>query len=529
MFENQNEMVENKDFTHDMTYVKEERIPGVRGECAADFTLPDYMGDVKRLLKFSASASPCNKFVGTDEVSFLGIVTYRVLYLDSEDTLTEACFTSEYEHAERHGVGFVDADIETKIQNLTVRLQGPRKISAKASLSHDIFVTEEKTLSCEGVGADTEKKCKTVRIHAAKYVNGTERECAEEIGRLEGVSSDEVEIVKYEACANTVSSHILDSGIELRFEVIMWAIVRIGDEILKLEKKLPVEDVLTYDGVIPENATCKGRVYVTGATVNLNNDTSEENSGVGCYASVVMSVTTECSAAVNYNEECTVICDAFARGCINENTYSTFAYSEMLDSMYERKNFVSEIKRSDAGVGKLHDIIESEAQVKGAKWEICDDGVRVDSEVVFTVIARDDEGGYVSFKCPCEYKDIAKVATVKDKTKLQGTLLVFNPIVTYDTEKIYLSCEICKCLMTEKMCEERVLVSVKSTPQESEAQRCVVVYYPEDGDTLWSVAKKYSVTPAEIIKYNSLGDIYSLEREEEYPLDGVGKILIMKN
>ena len=32
-------------------------------EASADYVLPDYMGDVKRVLKYTAEVTPCNKIV----------------------------------------------------------------------------------------------------------------------------------------------------------------------------------------------------------------------------------------------------------------------------------------------------------------------------------------------------------------------------------------------------------------------------------------------------------------------------------
>lgn len=529
MSETNKEMVENKEFSYNETYKKEEKISGIRGESSCDFVLPDYMGDVKKLLKFSAVATPCNKFCGSDEVSFLGTVTYRVMYLDRDDVLTEASFTSEYEHSEKHGDSFIDADMETKVQNLTVRLQGPRKICAKAALSYDVFMTEEGSLSCAGLTSDAERKEKKINIHCAKYILANEREYAEALGSIEDVSADEVEVVKSEADAVVDVIKPLEEGIELSGYIAASALLRVDGELISMEKRIPFEELLAVDELIPENAQYSADAYVTGCTLNVNNDRGSDESGAGVAASVVMSITAEFNARADYNGEHTVITDAFVKGSSCENGYSTFSYNEMLGGSCDKKGFTAELTKKEAGAEGMHSITEADVSLRNVKTEVLDDGVSVSSEVVFNVVARGNGGTEIfSFKCPFEYNRVAKIPTAGQNTKVRCSVSAENASVTHDSENVYFSCDIRQNLLTERHGEEKVLSHMSVTENEDNTARRVIVYYPEEGDTLWSVAKRYGVSTADIIEYNSLGDIYTSGGGDDYALDGVGKVLIVK-
>ena len=181
------------------TVLRERRVVGIREECSQEFQLPDYMGDVKRLLTYSASAIPCNKFTSGGEISFLSIVTFRVSYIDEAGVLTESCFTSDLEHSERVCPECVDARISTEVLSVSVRLKGPRRICARAALVSDVYVSERVNIPCcEDLpqSGDVLRKTTEIAVHSAVYPKPAEREYAEEIGRLLNISANDAQTVK---------------------------------------------------------------------------------------------------------------------------------------------------------------------------------------------------------------------------------------------------------------------------------------------------------------------------------------------
>ena len=103
-------------------------------ECGADFVLPDYNGDVRKILYTEAIVRPDGKFMGEDGVEFVGQVVYKIIYSDSEGRLSSTEFTSDYEHKQKDiGEGVKWAGLDVRLANYSVRLVGPRRFSAKSS------------------------------------------------------------------------------------------------------------------------------------------------------------------------------------------------------------------------------------------------------------------------------------------------------------------------------------------------------------------------------------------------------------
>ena len=80
-------------------YTKNIKCQDAHVESTAEYVLPDYLGDVRKILFTSASVRPAGKLVGGDRVECSGIVAYNMIYLDAEDNLSSAEFTSDFDYS----------------------------------------------------------------------------------------------------------------------------------------------------------------------------------------------------------------------------------------------------------------------------------------------------------------------------------------------------------------------------------------------------------------------------------------------
>ena len=76
-------------------------VTALRCESTGEYSLPDYNGDVKKVLLVKAKAFPSGKFAGDDSLEFSGTVGYEVVYVDADNTVTHAEFSTDYDAAMR--------------------------------------------------------------------------------------------------------------------------------------------------------------------------------------------------------------------------------------------------------------------------------------------------------------------------------------------------------------------------------------------------------------------------------------------
>ena len=109
-------------------YTKNIKCADVYTESTAEYILPDYLGDVRKILFTGAEVRPSGRFAGDDEVEFSGIVVYTVVYLDADNDISSVEFTSEYDYSVKcSGEKYKDSLADTRVSNYQIRLIGHAK------------------------------------------------------------------------------------------------------------------------------------------------------------------------------------------------------------------------------------------------------------------------------------------------------------------------------------------------------------------------------------------------------------------
>lgn len=479
--------------------MREGRITGICTECQTDYILPDYMGDVKRLLKYSATVVPCNKFISGGEASALEAVSFSLTYLDAEDVLTEATFSADVEHNERVPEGTRDVCFNTRVNTVTVRLGGPRKISARASLITDISFAEEKEIPFVRLGAGAHDVRVPMNIHTAEYLKCDEREYAEQIERFEDLTADEADVIKYDARAFIDSVHKTDGGVNLSGAIVAWCVLRVGDDVMRAEKTIPIEENLEIEGAC-ESSVYVPHVYVTDKNLNMN-VTPEDKDGQS-FLSVVMNMTLECEVEHHKNLEYSSVTDAFYENAESVAEYADFSYNELLGATRERRKTSL---TADRGEENLHDVVERDATLKNVKYEAENGEVKLCADMCVTLVCRGADGGdFFPLKLERSIEERIKLHGAGEGSRIRVSMDACEVSPSFDSDKIYVDVTLSLSALCEMPKKVKLLASLEKCGELDTSGKKIIVYYPDAGDTLWSVAKKYAISPERIASRNML-------------------------
>lgn len=503
----------------------EKIIKGVRCDTGCDFTLPDYLGDVKKILSVSCTVIPSGKFDGGGEASFCGIAVYKVLYTDSDNTLTHAEFTSDYEVNVKTDDTYIDSCALTEVASLSVRPQGPRKLCAKASLISDVYVSCEASVPVLSEDDKIEKDTSDIKVHSAEYLTSGEREYAEEAARLEGVRADDVEVLMSGADVRIDKVSLEGDGVHVIGVIEAHALLKIGeDATARVEKDLPFEEVIDADG---EGVTASplARGYVTSNTVSINAENAD--SGEDC-ASVVFSITAEYDVYTDKNTEMRIIKDAYTPGAISEASYSTFSYSTLEDTVKESRNMTYEVPREELSCESITEILHTEVTVKQQDISVNDGSVMINGELYFnTVVKTADDDGYCSIKTSHPFEFCITVSLSHQSARLGHFYIKPCAISSsVDAAKLYLKCTLCVCAAVVAENGETVVSELRKTGERDSSRGVITVYYPDENDTLWSVGKKYSQSLAKLAQDNALSESVFSGSSKRESLLGIETLII---
>lgn len=513
----------------DTQFTKNIKCADVYTESAAEYVLPDYLGDVRKILFTSAEPRPSGRFAGSGEVEFSGIVVYTVVYLDSENDISSVEFTSEYDYSVKcSGERYKDSLSDTRVSNYQIRLIGPRKISAKASLVGSARVCESDTLSVSGDALsfidDVEARTHTLNVRTTLLSSASEREYAEEIASLDGAIADEVKVIYSEAEAGVDNISFEDGAACVKGKLRMCAVIKNGEEPAYLAEK-----VVGYEESIPFEDATEDMKFIPVITVtSLKSSVNPEETG----CSIVLSGIVEFSIVGERNEEIEVVVDSYLKSCECDNTYEDFSYSSLSDVIMQKFAHTAEINRSEIDSQSLREVIFLSANPKIESVTSLEKGVKITGEMRYSGVAsevvEDDKISYVMLKFSSPFAvnvnlDCQNAENLRFETRLSAS----GASASIDAEKIYASANLeVNIIAYEDKCE-RVL---SSSARREDMPICtcgskVTVYYPSKNDTLFSVAKKYHTSPAAIASSNQLSESV-FASDGDGTLSGVKKLII---
>lgn len=488
------------------TRYKEIRIGNVRAESGCEYILPDYKGQIKKLLNFTAKPIGAGKYETDDGCSSSGIVEYKILYYDASGELTSAEFTSDYDFEVKAGAPISDSCVTTKVASSSVRVIGPRKVSVKCTLDSDVFMKTEDGIPNLPDADDYECRCATVMAHRAEYCTGAEREYAEEGELIEGFGCDDVEIVAEDAKVRVNEVNVRDGSIEANGEIIINAIVRINSaECVMNVCKIPFEETIPREAVTAPilHASCIGSI--TSLSVGVNDKTDADGDHIG--SAPVFSVTMELSARLDYADSVDLICDVYSSSgecCAQTVEYD---YSEPIACGIKRERVIFDISSADSSC-LPKTVLNVSSALKNLSYELGEKYIKMTGECESNVItASDGDEPYTVIKGAAPFEVNIPLGKSTDTFEAQIIANVgigdSNALITETGVKVEAVID-CDLLLLDRK-SIRAVSSAVVTPRMNERNdSCVKVYYPDDSESLWDICKHFGSSVEAVICENSI-------------------------
>ena len=511
----------------EISYNKNSRCSDVYAESRTDYSLPDYLGEVRKILFSSAALRPSGRFSGGDDVEFSGVVVYNIVYLDMENKLCSAEFTSDYDYSVKCSADkYRDSVSDTRISAYSIRLCGPRKLSARASLVGSVRLYETASISIGGNAIeDSPEVCtKRINVHDSAMSAVVEREYAEEIAMLDGAIADDIDVV-YCSAEPVVDSIEWDGDIiNVKGKLRMWAVIQNGDApAYRQEKVISIDESITGEG-LDSDMKLTGELTVVSLKNSVN---ATEN---GC--DVVISSIIEIGVIGECNRTVDVVTDAYLRNCKTDNSYASIDYVKFADLVSVRGNHNAELDRSELESDGINEVLFLDAVARIDRIDREENSATVVGEIRYSGVASeilDDKISYVGIKF---FSPIAiNVNTschIDEKTQLEAKILTSGVSVSLDANKIYAACcTDCILNVCQPMSQVVLSSSVKNESEECEAIGAKIsVYYPTEGDTLFSVAKRYRTSTFKLLSDNDIADAVFSSDKDSGDLVGIKKLLI---
>ena len=501
-------------------------------DSSCEYILPDYMGDIKKILSSKARVLPGGRFVSDGGVELTGTVEYEVLYADSENKLTAVNASSDYSVVvpadTEHYVGCAE---DGRVSNFTMRITGPRKISLKSTVELVGMITTSAELAVSGNVFDGEREAqyvsRQISVETAKYGKSVEREYAEEAERISGVESDEIEIIASGGSVRVLETRPVDNGVVIKGIITVGAIIRTPEQPpFAIRREIPFEETVDIDGT-DKDMEFMADGYLTSTVLGISTDGED--------SVISVNVIAEFEAYALENESIGVITDAYLKECPTECKYSDFEYTTLGACQINEALVNGKISRESIGCSEARELLTLDGEVRSFDTVRTPSGAEISGEIAVSGIACeinvDGSVGYIPVKTSIPFAvNVNYNCQNSENSRIECMVSVTSCDGVFDGEDVHVSCALkiksrLEGVDTVKRLCECVAASSEYSASDSPSPSRITVYYPTDSDSVFSVAKQFHTTPAKLAYDNMLADTVAAV-DASSSLAGVKKLVI---
>lgn len=485
-----------------------------------DYYLPDYLPEIRKILRLDAHAVGTGIFAGSERTEFGGTVFYTLYYTGPEGKITAVPLSGEYEYSlpvrgEMPGVIYTRETVETAV----CRPSGPRKVNLRARVcAHPHALAEENAQPPLSAvlpeGEEAEKLLRTrEQMHSEAYVSG--ELSAEAAVPLDGLTEENLRILSAAGEIYVESAKAEDGRIRCRGALYTEVLAEAEGVPFAKQKKIPFEAELEAQGARTGDA-----VSAWGVCESVTTEVRPADGGVEilldlryvlhavCYRNVPLTLTGDlysCGHLLDVRKT-PCVTTRFAGQVSGNYTVSATADAEEEWASAELISLSVTPGTTEATVLPRRVILSG--QMRAAA----------------TYLSSGEEGeqkiGASSYPFPFRI-EAELPEEIAPTDRVEYFLTPFTCAGKCEQGKLSMQAEVALslCVFHDRTDEVPEAVTVADRqPEERTAD--LLITYPSPEESLWSIGKKYGVPLAKLQKENGLPDTEA-DADDPACLDGV--------
>ena len=488
----------------------------------ADIIVPDTKPDVINILEVNALPTIREKYVQKDKICVSGMLVYTVLY--SGDTENGAVRSIRYKMPFSEQIELLGARedmsyyAECDIAHTEYRIENSRKISVRSVLSFNCGAAMRKrVLAVSNVSGEQEipvrhTKVKVLDMEACSLNVFS----VSDSFRIPESGSEIDEILKTDIKINKNEQKIMNGKLVVKGSLLCDTLYTIDGEIYHIENEIPYTEVIDADDVSPSMHTeVNYKIY----DAEYDQSTSEEGNQINI--NVGIEVLTKAFSENEYQVVSDVYCPDYEIDVSEENV---IVYS--VDDSFREAYSVNEslcLSESSPSILKVYNIVASPVldNVVANVGYIQHDG-HLDVKILYLSDSQSRPVCSANKQLPFSIR----VNSSKTDSDTYADSIVELEHISYVLKsdkclEIRASLDCCGKVTSKHSTSFITDISLLSeVPLKKKKQAGVTIYFADQNETLWDIAKRYNTTEEEIALINGI--------EQSAPLRHRQQLLIPK-
>ncbi len=473
----------------------------------AELTLPDYCGDVKRILKCILTPQVHSVNASGDKINIRGTALIRVIYADEKENIdcceksTDFSMSLQSSHTE----GRVTVVAEALSEYVNCRAVSRRKVSVNGSVAVicRVFAGSFTEIPC--CAPDGVEICKNKRNQSLTVCVGEKSfEMSETVALTKDVPSVG-KILLSDAWIETESLKAVQDKLLVKGELCVKTVYLAEGEVNKICShlhKMPLSQIIDVDG-IDESCEVSVQCRIGQLTVTGKSDSSHSGRLIDISARINCFISAEKSTEYEYISDCY---------CTRGRHTAEYAVRQVSVPVYLQSR-VLKLKKSIQ--------LPTAGEVCCGWVSECSTEARVSGNTVHGVInvtacflCMDDNGAPLFCEREIEFESDTQLD--RECTSPDCSLRVNIrdvSVIGHKDGEVDFTAEAEVTMRVYDCCSDRYVCDIKETDAECKKSPALTVYYCEGGEKIWDIAKKHSTTVALIKSENGIdGDTVAKKR-----------------
>jgi len=487
-------------------------------ESSAEYILPDYMGEIKKILTVTARTVPTGRFVNESGAEFSGIVNYDVLYTDADGKLSSFSTSSDFSvGCSVPENGEVDVNCALHVAAVSLRPLGARRVLLKSTVGCNMYVLAGESVECAGDAFVANERPEVLKRNIQRedmlYKEGEDKEYSIEAEKLAEMSAEEVEILATSGAVKINEATAIDGGVRVSGDIVITSIIKTPEQPpFAISRTIPFEENVPISEINISSAVAEGYLNSICASVK------EE----GEFAVITQSARMALSTRVSLCEEAEIVCDAYLKNRNTEGVYENYDYYGAAHLLCTSESFTVGVARADAGIEEVREVIYTAFDLHSVEYELLDGEVKITGEATVSGVAceiNDDNEVYIPIKFTSPFSlSVPLDCKIGESTVLYASISAVSatPILESDMLSIKCCVNIHLHIRNKKSIKRMVECNIVGEEEYVHNPAQIKIYYPDAEETLFDIAKKFHTSPLSIALDNGISQ-QTLAFAEETP------------
>lgn len=481
---------------------------GVQEQSAElDYTLPDYCPDIFRIVKCMAIPRILSYNISGERLTYELSVCVRVLYCSEE---SEAVHSAEQKliYTKTADLGKCPKSpkvtLKPSADYINCRAVNKKRLDIRGAVSVKITVTDE--AGCDvisdifGMGVQTKKLPVTF---VSDVIRGSKHITVSEEYDL-GISKPPIgDILMCDAAVTSTDCKVIANKLIVKGEAsveLLYSCVKDGLCGLEaMQFTQPFSQIIDMDG-IDERYECSADVAVTCCDMTPVPDSEGEPKLVGCELGLLIC----CEAVKTSSAE--IVCDAFSTMYCCEpamtNVKIMSAPVKFCDSLMVKKSL-------DYKNGELTGVCAAWGRPSQISAKVTEDGkLSVSGTVTLSALVTSSDGktDIIEEEAPFE---LVKENAAPDSAAEVSASVISCSFSMSSSGSIEVKAELKICGSISSAISAKALTDIsviEEEPAERDGDYALKLYFAEDGEDVWEIAKRYKTSVSAVMEENDLED-----------------------